>query len=145
MEIGGPPEGKARFRTSLFIGAFAALQLLLPLRYYLGEDVYDERFSWRMFSGVRMQDCEVSVIETAGGADREVRLDDVLHVSWQTTLKRNREAVIWKFLELRCEGEGVERVRMVSHCQRAGGEAVPTVERSRVCESGAEDEREVAP
>src|SRR5688500_16404664 len=145
MEIGGPPERKARLRTSVFIAAFAAVQVVLPLRYYLSEDVYDERFSWRMFSGVRMQDCTVSVVETVGGENREVRLDDVLHVSWQTTLKRNREAVIWKFLELRCEGEDVERVRMLSQCQRASGEAVPTLERSRVCESGAEDEREVSP
>jgi hypothetical protein len=117
--------------------------VLLPLRYYLGEDVYDERFSWRMFSGVRMQDCTVRMVETVEGADREVRLDDVVHVSWQTTFKRNREAVIWRFLERRCQEEGVERVRLTSSCQRASGENLPTVERSRVCESGAEDEREL--
>jgi hypothetical protein len=143
MEIGGPPEGKARVRTTVFIAVFAAIQVLLPLRYYFAEDVYDERFSWRMFSGVRMQDCTVEVVETVGGSPRQVELDQVLHVSWQTTLKRNREGPIWKFLERRCEEEGVERVTMSSFCARASGDALPVKERTRICASGEENEREV--
>jgi hypothetical protein len=141
--LAGPPEGKSRTRTNVFIAAFALLQLVIPLRYYLSEDQYDERFSWRMFSGVRMQDCVVQVMEHRGDAETELDLDRLIHVSWQTTFKRNREAVIWKFLEERCEQEGVTKVRLVSRCERVDGTALPTRERSRVCASGEEAEREV--
>lgn len=141
--LAGPPEGKSRTRTNVFIAAFAALQLVIPLRYYWSEDKYDERFAWRMFSGVRMQECAVQVIEHRGDVGTELDLDRLLHVSWQTTFKRNREAVIWKFLEERCEQEGVTKVRQISRCARVDGTALPTVERSRTCQSGAEVEREV--
>jgi len=49
--------------TSLFIALVLALQLLLPLRYYLGGSGNDERFCWRMFSSrqLKLEDSEASV------------------------------------------------------------------------------------
>ncbi|MBW2464764.1 MAG: hypothetical protein JRH11_24155, partial [Deltaproteobacteria bacterium] len=41
-------------KKNTLIVAFLAFQLLLPLRYYMGSDEFDERFAWRMFSPIRM-------------------------------------------------------------------------------------------
>jgi hypothetical protein len=50
----------ARTGRGRFIIAFLAVQLLLPLHYYLvRHDPHDERFAWRMFSPMRMADCAV--------------------------------------------------------------------------------------
>ena len=36
--------------ANIFIVAVIASQIWLPLSYYLGDDPFDERFAWRMFS-----------------------------------------------------------------------------------------------
>jgi hypothetical protein len=119
------------------LGALAVLALhaIIPLRYYLGNDAYDERFSWRMFSAVRMQACDLTAFETTDGTTRRVSLMETIHVAWITTLRRNREAVMERYLEWRCE-EGVESARLENRCRTPEGRDVPTVVREIDCASG---------
>ncbi|MCB9758856.1 MAG: hypothetical protein H6739_03375 [Alphaproteobacteria bacterium] len=74
-------------RRSLFIAVILVGQLLLPLRYYaFGDDPYDERFSWRMFSPIRMVKCGAR-FEAAG---KPVDLNETFHSAWITLVGRGR-------------------------------------------------------
>lgn len=117
----------------LGVGVALVAQGLIPLRYYLGDDAYDERFSWRMFSAVRMQECNISASETVSGERRAVRLMETVQVGWITTLRRNREAVMQRYLEWRCEQPGVERARLENACRTPEGVEVPTIVRDIDC------------
>src|SRR5690349_9855363 len=67
------PAVAARRRTfeNAFIALFLAFMLGMPLRYYMGGRGFDERFSWRMFSTIRMLDCKATVVEdVADGSER---------------------------------------------------------------------------
>lgn len=135
-----------RWLAWIAAGALAALlvQALVPLRYYLGDDLYDERFSWRMFSAVRMHECDLRASETVSGAERPVRLMQTIHAGWVTTLQRNREAVMERYLRWRCAHEGVERARLVNQCASPEGRPVPPIVREIDCASGeiTREERE---
>jgi hypothetical protein len=74
-----------------FIAAFVLVQLLLPLHYYVGRgDPHDERFAWRMFSPMRMTECDVAM--TADGAP--VVQQREFAEAWVETAKRGRRGVI---------------------------------------------------
>jgi len=74
-----------------FIAAFVAVQLLLPLHYYLARlDRHDERFAWRMFSPTRMVTCALTL--TADGAP--VAQGREFHQAWAETATRGRRVVI---------------------------------------------------
>ncbi len=120
---------------TVFVIALGVLvaQALIPLRYYLGDDAYDERFSWRMFSAVRMHACSLSAYETRAGAEQRVSLQRQVQVGWITTLERNREAVLEGYLRWRCEQEGVEAVRLENRCRTPEGREVPRIERALDC------------
>jgi len=136
--IGGVPEpGKTRLRTTAFIAVIVALQTLIPLGYYLGDDPYDERFSWRMFSAVRVVRCRAAVTEKVGeaGSVRQVPLMTTIHEAWVSTLQRNRAGVIQAFLRRRCEEPDVTEVTLVNHCVNAGGTPIDPIEWARDCES----------
>ncbi len=77
-----------------FIAAWLALQIALPLNYYLSDDRYDERFAWRMFSPVRLAGCQVRAYDATGGAKRPIDLARDLHVVWINLMKRARLQVI---------------------------------------------------
>jgi hypothetical protein len=130
---------QARRRLNALIALFLLFQIAMPLRYYLGGRGTDERFSWRMFSSVRMQRCSASVRETIGGDEREVPLGRALHVAWVGMLERYRPAVVDKFLERRCEGEGVTRVRFARRCTNTDGSTTPPIDATRTCASGAQE------
>lgn len=123
-----------------WIAAFAMCvllaQALIPLRYYFGDDAYDERFSWRMFSAIRMQACDIAASETTNGRTHPVRLMETIHAGWVTTLRRNREPVMEEYLAWRCEHEGVERARLENRCRTPDGTALPTIVRELDCGSG---------
>ncbi len=127
--------GKLRWIT---IGAvvFLLAQAVIPLRYYFGSDPYDERFAWRMFSDIRMQQCRVSATETAGGSEHVVPLMRTIHVAWITTLERNRSAVVRRYLRWRCEQEGVTSARLTTNCVTPDGRPVPPLVRTIDCASG---------
>jgi hypothetical protein len=125
-------------RRWIAIGASLALalQLVIPLRYYFGDDRYDERFAWRMFSAVRMHRCGIAASETVRGVETPVRLSQKIHMGWVTTLERNREAVMERYLRFRCEQDGVSSARLVNRCETPDGTAVDPIVRELDCESG---------
>jgi len=132
------PEVRSRLVSNALIAGFVALQLLIPLRYYLGSDPYDERFSWRMFSAVRVRQCTPQATDVLDGGElRAVDLQDAIHTAWITTLERNRAAVIIAFLERRCRESAVETATFTNQCLSATHEALPTLRWTRDCETGA--------
>ncbi len=117
-------------RRVLFICAvFLALQVAIPLSYYLRDDRYDERFAWRMFSSVRLERCRTDVHERldmdARFPERRVALNETLHRAWINTIERNRRPVIEAFLKHRCERPEVAAVTLTNTCVAAPG-ASPT-------------------
>jgi hypothetical protein len=89
-----------------------------------------------MFSAVRMQECDIAAAETTNGSQHPVRLMEAIQVGWITTLRRNREAVMERYLEWRCEQEGVERARLENQCRTPDGREVPLIVRELDCASG---------
>jgi len=74
-----------------FIAVFVLVQLLLPLHSYLGRrDPHDERFSWRMFSPMRMTHCTPHV--TIDGAP--FSLPSEFHEAWIELAERGRFVVV---------------------------------------------------
>lgn len=136
------PEAKpwALPRRALWIAASALalvlVQALVPLRYYLGDDAYDERFSWRMFSAVRMHSCSLAAFETRAGIEQRVSLRSTIQEAWITTLERNREAVSEQYLEWRCEESGVTAARLENRCRTPEGRDVPPIVRAIDCRTG---------
>ena len=113
----------ARRAANAFIALFLAYQVAMPLSYYLTDRVYDERFGWRMFSTLRLQQCALSVTEAAekGGATRPVALGETLHVAWVNLLKRGWPRVIEKYLGERCAADKVAEVRLERRCRATDG------------------------
>src|SRR5690349_18637852 len=89
--------GRRRTPENAFIALFLAFMLGMPLRYYMGGRGFDERFSWRMFSTIRMLECKATVVEdVADGSERRVDLGQEVQVAWVGLLERGRELVIDK-------------------------------------------------
>jgi hypothetical protein len=140
------PSGRARVIITVFIVSWLVCQVLVPLSYYLGDDVEDERFAWRMFSGVWLlqKSCTASVTEfrsQPGGGTADVRkidLDRALHESWVLELKkRGRRLVAEKFLRARCEGDpSVTEVAYTRACPAAPQDRIPPVTLRFDCRAG---------
>lgn len=125
-----------RRAANVFIALFLLYQVLMPLSYYLGDGGYDERFSWRMFSTLRLHRCNVGVQEEAGGDVRQVALGQALQVAWVNMLKRHRIDVVEKFLHARCAEEGVSEVRYVRRCTDTDGTQLPPQRLTLDCTAG---------
>jgi hypothetical protein len=131
------PSTAKRRRENWTIAAILAFQIAMPLSYYLSGRAYDERFSWRMFSTLRLRDCKVQVTEhLSSGRTRNVNIERDVHVAWLRLLERMRSAVIDAYLERRCEIEGVTSVEFICRCHDTDGTALPPMERSLRCEGG---------
>lgn len=112
-------------------------QLLLPLRYYLGDDAFDERFSWRMFSAIRVVTCRSHILETPEeGVPTTPSLSRILQTAWVTQLGRNRERVIRAVLERRCEEPNMREVVLTNDCTDATGTPMKALRWSRDCKTG---------
>jgi hypothetical protein len=127
------------------IAAFLLFQIAMPLRYYLRGGGTDERFSWRMFSSIRMQKCDMSVRETADGQERKVDIDRAVQVAWVGMLERDRPAVVEKFLARRCAIEGVSSVHYHRACQETNGSWSQPLDLVMDCKSGALASQKDAP
>jgi hypothetical protein len=113
--IASPPPGRGRALVSVFIVLYLLWQAAVPLSYYLGDDLDEERFAWRMISGVWFlhRTCALSVAESveaagAGGvstASRRLDLERTLHASSILQLRNNQRPVVTKFLRTRCESD----------------------------------------
>src|SRR5690606_11751297 len=89
------PKARAKdTRTLRWIALLVAVQLLIPLTYYLRDDPYDERFAWRMFSGIRLHQCRTRAFDLRGERALELDLNSVIHRAWINNLARNRRDVI---------------------------------------------------
>ncbi|MCA9545062.1 MAG: hypothetical protein KC613_11750 [Myxococcales bacterium] len=86
----------------VLIIAFLGINIVMPLRYYFGDEAYDERFAWRMFSPVRMLRCDVDLYGPGG---RELSQGQLMHVVWINLLKRGRLQVLEAFAQKYCADE----------------------------------------
>jgi hypothetical protein len=141
---------EAGYALSNAIIAIALLyQVVTPLRYYLGGGGADERFSWRMFSTVRMQKCSVSVDEQVddGGAlqQRPVDLTQAFHVAWMGMLERNRPQVVDKALKRRCESKQVRQAHYRRSCVDTDGTTLPPLDITLDCARGEVIKQAAAP
>ena len=144
--IASPPPGRGRRIASAAIALWLLGQLALPISYYAGESLADERFAWRMFSSVSVfgGQCALSVVETveapgtAGGRmTREPALADVLHPAWVVHMRRGRQSVIDRFLSWRCRHDpSIVEVEVRRSCDR-GPEAGVPLEARRACRPAA--------
>lgn len=141
---------------SLFIIAFLAAQIYLPLSYYLKPnplpalldgggasapvtlpdeaDPFDERFAWRMFSPIRVARCDVDLYDATSGARQPVSLGREIHFLWVNLMKRARGAVFTEFARWRCpqmaERSGqapVLQADVTCHVSKAGSRQTITV------------------
>lgn len=101
----GPPS-----IATIAIGAFLLLQIGLPLSYYLGDNEYDERFAWRMFSPVRMARCSFQLSTYENGTFQPLPLSKEYHVVWINLAKRARVGVIDAMVERSCRSHTDVRV-----------------------------------
>lgn len=99
-----PSVGAGRWRAHLVVLAFLGLQLGVPLSYYLGDDVYDERFAWRMFSPIRMVKCEVRFSED-GDAAQAIPLGREVGETWINWMQRGHRRVIDGYARFHCAEE----------------------------------------
>jgi hypothetical protein len=126
----------ARIIGLVVLALWLALHVYAPLSYYLSDDVYDERFAWRMFSAVRVQDCSVDARETVSGSERPIALQSVLPAPWVSLLQRDRPAVVTRFLTWRCASEAhPDSVSVVHACRSASGDALPPEHHVITCSS----------
>lgn len=137
--VGDEPPVRARAWVLAGCMLWILVHVATPLRYYLGDDIYDERFAWRMFSAVRVQRCDVAVTEVSNGSTRPVQVMQVLPAPWAAQLRRGRGRVIDRFLAWRCdEAESTpDEVRVISSCTSSGGERLPALMRVIECANGA--------
>ncbi len=98
--------------------AFLLVQLVLPLHYYtVREDRFDERFSWRMFSDIRMIKCQASFHQ----AGRPIKLSGEFHMAWNTLVGRGRGDVIDAVGQELCDTAGEDPVTLRLACRLADG------------------------
>jgi hypothetical protein len=97
-----------------FIVAFVAIQLLLPLHYYLvRHDPHDERFAWRMFSPMRMTRCQTRF--TVGG--QPVSLGHEFHEAWIEIANRGRFSVLEEMAQKLCRDHPGSPVGLSVDCR----------------------------
>jgi hypothetical protein len=126
-------------RPSLLLGAYLALQLLIPLRYYLGfSSPRDERFAWRMFSILRLEKCGAGMTEEVrdGGTvrARNASLESLLPQRWLEEVRSGWDPVIERVLERQCRADpSVVRVTLAHVCEEAEGTKRPETRVVRDC------------
>ena len=97
-----------------FIIAFLAIQLLLPLRYYVAHrDPHDERFAWRMFSPMRMARCQARFALDGKPLD----LGTVFHEAWIELAERGRFVVIEAMADHLCKQHPGSAVNVSLDCK----------------------------
>lgn len=112
------PSGTSRRRSGLFIAAFVGLQFLIPLTYLVREDASDDRFTWRSLVAHAGPECETQAwLEGYDGAERELRLDAIVHRDWVSYLQQGRRAVVDAVLLQQCEDDEVAKVELENRCE----------------------------
>lgn len=105
------------WRGWLILG-FVTIQLLAPLHYYLArDDKHDERFAWRMFSPMRMMQCDAPrgrAMFTVDGTP--VSLGHTFHEAWIEIAKRGRIVVLEAMAAKLCADHPGAEVRLELRC-----------------------------
>ncbi len=101
------------------IAAFLLVQLAVPGTYYLRRDRHDERFSWRMFSPIRMARCEPEA--KVGGA--KVALAATFHPAWIELAERGRRSVLEAMGRRLCRDHAGQEVVLWLRCRYLDGSA----------------------
>jgi hypothetical protein len=97
-----------------FIMLFLAVQLLLPLRYYIRHrDLHDERFAWRMFSPMRMAHCKVNL--AIDGVPRDPYGE--FHEAWVKIAERGRFVVVEAMAAKLCTKYAGKPIEMSLDCE----------------------------
>ncbi|MEZ4366550.1 MAG: hypothetical protein R2939_09720 [Kofleriaceae bacterium] len=101
-----------------FIAVFLALQVALPLGYYLvRRDRRDERWAWRMFSPTRLDRCEP--VFSVGG--RPQPLGGEFHEAWIEIARRGRRVVLEAMAARLCAAHPGQDVRLAMTCTTLDG------------------------
>lgn len=128
--------GQGRRRSTVFIVVFLAVQIALPVSYYLGDDVWDERFAWRMFSHIRMSSCKTQAVGVREDSRQQrIRIWRDVQIAWRNLVKRNRDAVIRGFVRRQCQQGEWAQVKVRNFCQKPDKEGSRHVWTAD-CESG---------
>ncbi|MEI8153830.1 MAG: hypothetical protein WCG92_19920 [Hyphomicrobiales bacterium] len=90
------------YPRNLFIVVVLGVQALLPIAYYAGNNPYDERFAWRMFSDTRLVKCSTEF--RAKGQPSNIEHE--IHESWATLLARARPGVVDGMVRKLCHDSG---------------------------------------
>jgi hypothetical protein len=113
----------SRRATLIFVHVFVAVQLLLPLTYYVvREDPFDERFAWRMFSAERMAQGRPRF--RVGDSPRPEPLGATFHEAWVTIAQRGRQDVLDAMARRLCADNPGKPVKLEMTCQLVGGARV---------------------
>lgn len=102
---------------------YVVVQLALPAAYYLRRDPHDERFSWRMFSPMRMTTCQ-PVARVEG---RPVALAENFHEAWIELARRGRRSVLDEMGRALCRKHPGAAVTLEVSCEYQGGATVKQV------------------
>lgn len=124
-----------RARTLSLFAAFIALQLLMPLSYYLSSNRYDERFAWRMFSEIRSHQCRPQMLAHSERGAQPVALPSEFHQVWINLLGRQRDEVIEAAMLRVCE-TGAARVTLRNTCVEPREGESYNLDSEMTCNSG---------
>ncbi len=137
----GPPSGRSRRAIGAFIAAVILYQIATPLSYYLGDEPFEERFAWRMFSPLQVRPCEFSVFERVGpdAADRRpISFESIVEAWWIEGLERNRPRIVRAVLNHACDLREAESVHYEHRCAALDGTPQPPSNLVLDCGSHAE-------
>jgi hypothetical protein len=102
----------------VFIVAWLAVQLALPLLYYVSRrDPHDERFAWRMFSPMRMIQCDPQFVLD----DKPIDLKTEFHEGWIDLAKRARFSILEAMGARLCAEHPGKRIELQMTCAPLGG------------------------
>ena len=108
--------------TGIAALVFLFSQVALPLAYYADENVYDERFAWRMFSSVRMTNCKFQLSSRTASGLTPLPLAKEYHVVWLNLAKRARIDVVNSMIDRACETH--EHIEGMLQCTTAASPAI---------------------
>ena len=113
--INEPPSSAKRKGIAVLIVIFLALQIIIPLTYYLGNEPTSERFSWRMFSSVDLSTWDTKVFATVEQngklVEQEIQVAASMQETYVKTIERAQFDIVEVFLRKLSEQEGVREVR----------------------------------
>jgi hypothetical protein len=116
------PPGVSHFLPSLFIAAFLATQILLPLRPHLpGADRYDERFAWAMFSPRSEVACVGGFVVDGTPVD----MASAFHRIWLVRFSKGVQGSLTREMAAHlCTANRGRDIRLQRTCREVNGEEV---------------------